>query len=120
LSIGKLAQGQEAYYVDTVAGGAEEYYLGHGEAPGEWVGRSASRLELVGEVDGDDLAALLRHADPRSGDQLTKGRSSPKVAGFDLTFCAPKSVSLLWAFGTPEWPPRSSPRTRRPSGPRSA
>ena len=102
LSIGKLAQGQEAYYVDTVAGGAEEYYLGHGEAPGEWVGRSASRLELVGEVDGDDLAALLRHADPRSGDQLTKGGSSPKVAGFDLTFCAPKSVSLLWAFGTPE------------------
>lgn len=74
----------------------------HGEAPGEWVGRSAFRLELIGEVDGDDLAALLRHADPRSGDQLTRGRSSPKSAGFDLTFCAPKSVSLLWAFGTPE------------------
>lgn len=33
-----------------VAGGAEEYYLGQGEAPGEWVGRSASRVELVGEA----------------------------------------------------------------------
>ncbi len=24
------------------------------------------------------------------------------MAGFDLTFCAPKSVSLLWAFGSPD------------------
>jgi hypothetical protein len=23
------------------------------------------------------------------------------VAGFDLTFCAPKSVSFVWAFGSP-------------------
>jgi len=102
LSIGKLAQGQEAYYVETVAEGAEEYYVGSGEAPGRWMGRSAARLELAGDVDGGDLAALLGHLDPRTGEPLTLGRSAPKVAGFDLTFCAPKSVSLLWAFGSPE------------------
>ncbi|MBA3281219.1 MAG: relaxase domain-containing protein [Acidimicrobiia bacterium] len=85
LSIGKLGQGQEAYYDETVAEGAEEYYVRHGEAPGRWMGRSAARLELVGEVDGGDLASLLGHLDPRTGKPLTLGRSAPKVAGFDLT-----------------------------------
>ena len=64
LSIGKLGQGQEAYYVETVAEGAEEYYLGHGEAAGRWMGRSAARLDLDGAVNGYDLAALLGHNDP--------------------------------------------------------
>ncbi len=99
LSIGKLGQGQEAYYVETVAKGAEEYYLGQGEAVGRWLGRSAARLGLEGDVDGGDLRALLAHADPHTGRALAGGRSAPKVAGFDMTFCAPKSVSLLWAFG---------------------
>ena len=74
LSIGKLAHGQDAYYLETVAAGAEEYYVGHGEAPGAWVGRSAARLGLTGEVAGDDLAALLVHADPTTGAPLTGGR----------------------------------------------
>jgi conjugative relaxase-like TrwC/TraI family protein len=100
LSIGKLGQGQEAYYVETVAAGAEEYYVGAGEAPGPWTGRSAARLGLTGEVDGADLAALLGHLAPSTGEPLTAGLSAPKVAGFDLTFCAPKSVSLRWAFGS--------------------
>jgi len=100
LSIGKQARGQEAYYLATVAEGAEEYYVGHGEVPGRWMGASARRLALAGQVDGDDLRALLDHVDPATGSPLTTGRGAPKVSGFDLTFCAPKSVSLSWAFGT--------------------
>ncbi len=38
LSLGKLAPGQHAYYVDSVARGAEEYYTGAKEAPGNWLG----------------------------------------------------------------------------------
>ena len=38
LSLGKLAPGQQQYYLDTVAKGAEEYYTGAKEAPGEWRG----------------------------------------------------------------------------------
>jgi conjugative relaxase-like TrwC/TraI family protein len=100
LSIGKLARGQEAYYLATVAEGAEEYYVGVGEVPGRWMGTSAGRLGLAGQVDGADLGALLDHLDPVGGSPLTRGRGAPKVAGFDLTFCAPKSVSLMWAFGS--------------------
>src|SRR5690606_5262145 len=50
LSIGKLAPGRADYYLDTVARGAEEYYVGSGEAPGRWLGRGAERLGLTGDV----------------------------------------------------------------------
>jgi len=39
LNVGKLARGRENYYLSVVAGGAEDYYLGSGEAPGRWLGR---------------------------------------------------------------------------------
>ena len=102
LSLGKLAPGQQQYYLDTVARGAEEYYTGAKEAPGEWHGAASARLGLSGEVDADKLAAVLAHDHPRSGEPLTRSRSHPQVAGFDATFSAPKSVSLLFALGDPE------------------
>lgn len=102
LSVGKLAPGQQQYYLDTVAGGAEEYYTGAKEAPGEWIGTGASSLGLAGEVDAEALGRILEHVDPTSGFRLTAARSVPTVAGFDATFCAPKSVSVLFALGGPE------------------
>ncbi len=102
LSLGKLAPGQQQYYLDTVAAGAEEYYTGGKEAPGEWIGTGAPLLGLEGTVDADALGRVLEHVDPASGGRLTAQRSVPTVAGFDATFCAPKSVSLLFALGRPE------------------
>lgn len=102
LSLGKLAPGQHAYYVDSVARGAEEYYTGAKEAPGVWVGGGSERLGLDGEVDGERLGNVLRHADPSGAWRLTSARSVPTVAAFDATFCAPKSVSLLHALGDRE------------------
>lgn len=102
LSLGKLAPGQQQYYLDTVARGAEEYYTGAREAPGEWLGPGAARLGLSGEVDAEALGRLLNHDHPGSDVRLTGSRSVPVVAGFDATFCAPKSVSLLFAFDAPE------------------
>ena len=102
LSLGKLAPGQQQYYLDTVARGAEEYYTGGKEAPGEWLGAGAPLLGLQGKVDGEALGRTLEHVDPTGGRRLTAARSVPTVAGFDATFCAPKSVSLLFALGGPE------------------
>src|SRR5688572_20989469 len=85
-----------------VADGLEEYYTNAREAPGVWMGRSAERLGLVGEVDGEALHRVLDHRDPRTGTRLTRAQGAPKVPGFDATFCAPKSVSLLFALGDPE------------------
>jgi conjugative relaxase-like TrwC/TraI family protein len=102
LSLGKLGAGQAQYYLDTVAAGAEEYYVGGKEAPGQWCGTSAALLALSGDVDGEALHRLLDHRHPLTDERLTSSRSVPKVVGFDATFSAPKSVSLLFALGDPE------------------
>ncbi|MGQ0618101.1 MAG: MobF family relaxase [Acidimicrobiia bacterium] len=102
MSLGKLGPGQQAYYVDSVARGLEEYYTGAKEAPGPWLGTTAARLGLTGEVDPEHLARVLANEHPTEGWRLTSSKSVPVVAGYDVTFCAPKSVSLLFALGDPE------------------
>ncbi|MBA2283327.1 MAG: relaxase domain-containing protein [Acidimicrobiia bacterium] len=102
MSLGKLAPGGHEYYVEVVAKGAEEYYVGAREAPGTWIGAASGRLGLEGEVDAEVLERILRHTDPSGVYRLTAAHSVPTVAAYDATFCAPKSVSLLFALGRPE------------------
>ncbi len=98
LSIGKIALGQHRYYERQVAGGQDDYYSGRGESPGEWAGRGAEALGLAGRVTAEQLGALLAGDDPTSpGTRLRSAREDPKVAALDLTFSAPKSVSVLFA-----------------------
>lgn len=102
LTIGKLGIGQEGYYLAKVAEGAEDYYAGEGEAEGPWMGDAAKELGLEGEVGPDQLKAMLTGRNPVDGEPLVGIRGVPSkgsVPGFDLTFSAPKSVSLLWALG---------------------
>jgi conjugative relaxase-like TrwC/TraI family protein len=98
LSIGKLALGQQAYYAKQVAQGRDDYYSGRGEAAGEWVGAGAGELGLGGRVSADDFTALLEGRDPRTPEtRLRASSSQPEVAALDLTFSAPKCVSVLYA-----------------------
>ncbi|MGA2455742.1 MAG: MobF family relaxase [Solirubrobacteraceae bacterium] len=99
LSIGKIALGQHRYYEQQVARGGDDYYSGRGEAPGEWIGAGAKALGLSGRVQPEQFNALIAGLDPR--DPSARLRSSPrdpKIAAFDLTFSAPKSVSVLFAI----------------------
>ena len=91
---------------------AADYYTRYlteapGEIPGTWRGQQATRLGLTGDVAADDLLAILEGRDPRSGTtlgraladrQLADGSIVKAVAGFDATFSAPKSLSVLWAL----------------------
>jgi conjugative relaxase-like TrwC/TraI family protein len=100
LSIGKMGAGQERYYLDKVAEGAEDYYSGEGEAEGYWLGDGARDLGLEGKVEPAQLVAMLTAADPASGEPLgLRQIEGGAVPGFDLTFSAPKSASVLWALG---------------------
>lgn len=104
LTIGKLGIGQERYYLDKVAEGAEDYYSGEGELAGEWIGDAAQDLGLSGEVGADQLTAMLTGRNPADGEPLLGKNGVPAkggVPGFDLTFSAPKSVSLLSGVGGP-------------------
>jgi conjugative relaxase-like TrwC/TraI family protein len=103
LSIGKLALGQQRYYEQQVSQGHDDYYSGRGEAPGEWAGAGAEELGLAGEVSAAQFNALLEGRDPRApGMRLRAGVSEPTIAAFDLTFSAPKSVSVLFAIAPGE------------------
>ncbi|MDQ3973827.1 MAG: relaxase domain-containing protein [Actinomycetota bacterium] len=101
LNIGKLSAGGECYYLDTVASGVEDYCTGSGEAAGYWVGSATPTLGLSGEVHANALRAVLVAADPMSGQRLTRA-GHRRVPGFDMTFRAPKSVSVLYGLADPE------------------
>ncbi|HKN91773.1 MAG TPA: MobF family relaxase, partial [Acidimicrobiia bacterium] len=94
--------GDAEYLLGQVAVGVEDYYMGSGEAPGVWQGGLAAELGLAGVVQPDQLRALLLGRDPTTDAELLPGRRPRTVNAFDVTFSAPKSVSLLWAFGSPE------------------
>jgi conjugative relaxase-like TrwC/TraI family protein len=78
----------------------DDYYSRDGEPPGGWAGRGAERLSLVGPVTHAEFDAALRGVDPKTGERLAQvgGRGREHSAGWDMTFSAPKSVSVLWAL----------------------
>ena len=99
LSIGKLTVEQSRYYERQVAQGRDDYYSGRGESPGRWTGAGAEALRVGGQVDDDGFMALMEGRDPGTGERLKRVGGRSKVAAFDLTFSAPKSVSVLFAIG---------------------
>ena len=110
VSVGKLKAGQARYYLDqaephpsaaaAVASGAEDYYLGGVEAAGEWCGRGAASLDLESTVSPESFERLLTGRHPAS-DVTLRSIDDKGVTGFDVTFSAPKSVSLLFGLGSP-------------------
>ena len=85
-----------SYYED----GADDYYAKEGDAP-EWQGRGAEALGLAGPVDPARLRELL--AGRVTMDGITARTATRQDAhsriGIDLTFSAPKSVSLQALVG---------------------
>jgi conjugative relaxase-like TrwC/TraI family protein len=100
LTLAKMRAGQQQYYKDAVARGLDEYYTGAGELAGRWMGRGAHLLGLSGELDGDALDAILEGRHPLTGERLTT--HDVQIVGYDATFNAPKSVSLLYTLAPPE------------------
>jgi conjugative relaxase-like TrwC/TraI family protein len=94
LRVAKIGSGGADYYLEVAEG------TGTGvEAAGRWMGEGPSELGLRGAVAAADFGAVLAGADPGTGEVLGTARHRVRVAGFDMTFAAPKSVSLLHALG---------------------
>lgn len=79
----------------------DNYYTREeGMEQSEWVGRGAEKLGLLGEVNAEKFTDLLEGKLP-NGELLGKvvdGKVKHR-AGWDLTFSAPKSVSILALIG---------------------
>ncbi|MBU8834348.1 MobF family relaxase [Mycolicibacterium goodii] len=123
LTIAKLGRWSVSYYVDTAReataaarddrarnGGLGEYYSESETRLPTWlvVGEDAQRatervgLTCVEALGGDaDLDVVTRWLDEGMAPSGEVGRAfrDGSVHGFDLTFCAPKSVSLIRARG---------------------
>ena len=101
LTIGKLgaSRAQLEYYDAQVAAGVEDYYAGRGESPGRWRGSGARALGLRRDerVSRSGFLGLMQGRHPVDGSVLRPMGARSTVAGFDLTFSAPKSVSVLFA-----------------------
>jgi conjugative relaxase-like TrwC/TraI family protein len=50
-------------------------------------------------VSGDELQAALGGVDPMTGRRLAGREGARRTPGWDLTFSAPKSVSVLYGLG---------------------
>ena len=75
------------------------YYTREEEPPGRWIGLQADDLGLHEDVEPDQFLSLMAGLDPHSGEQLGRAYGESSARGYDVTFNAPKSVSLLAEFG---------------------
>ncbi len=73
-------------------------YYSHGQGPSQWWGKAAEKLGLEGLVDRDTFDDLL-HGKMPDGTELPGGHKGKRLPGYDMTFSAPKSVSLMAFIG---------------------
>lgn len=103
LSIGAMSSGRAGYYLGLAQ---EDYYVKGGEPPGKWFGRGAEALGLQGTVEPAALYNLFAGLSPSGDEDLIQRQRHDQKAehrpGWDLTFSAPKSVSVLWSQASPE------------------
>jgi len=114
-----ISSGDARYYSSAIAyytGNGEE--LGKGELPGEWHGSFAETLDLDGAIEHNDkhLDSLMQGKDPATGATLRKGAGTVRTyidesgvakehksnGAVDMTFSAPKSVSIAAFLGSDE------------------
>lgn len=98
-SLGTAGSGVEAYYEHLAQ---DDYYQNGGEPPGQWQGSLASELYLFNTVKFGQLGNMFRGMHPMTGEALVSNAGDQHKAGWDLTFSAPKSVSVVWAFAPEE------------------
>jgi conjugative relaxase-like TrwC/TraI family protein len=73
-----------------------DYYIDGQEIAGVWGGKAAEQLGLSGEVKQADYFAVVDNIHPVTGEQLTPRQKDNRRAGYDFTFSAPKTVSVLY------------------------
>lgn len=90
LTVAPIAHSAANYYTHE----DNYYFLGNLEA--RWMGEGAKSLGLTGEVSKDQLGEILEGRLP-NGQSLERRENGKNVhrEGHDLTFSAPKSVSVL-------------------------
>jgi len=80
------------YYVE------DDYYLNDTAPRGKWIGRGSIWLGLSGKTVGDEYHHIMKGLSPDGKEPLCAQVGDNHRSGWDLTFSAPKSVSIVWAL----------------------
>lgn len=96
ITVSTSAAGAKRYFTEGLA--RQDYYLEGEEIAGRWGGLGARLLGLEGAVHQRDFFALAENLHPGSGQTLTVRQKAGRRVGYDFTFSAPKSVSLLYGL----------------------
>jgi conjugative relaxase-like TrwC/TraI family protein len=91
----KSAHGAKSYFEEGLA--REDYYT-QDAIVGQWHGRGAERLGLVGEIQREAFLKMCDNLDPNTGQTLTARTRTDRTVGYDMNWHAPKSVSLLYTL----------------------
>ncbi len=93
LSISSI-KGDAGYYSH------EDNYYASGSLDSRWMGEGAEKLGLKGEVASADMDAVRQGKLPDGSDlsRMVNGVNKHR-SGYDLTFSAPKSVSVMALVG---------------------
>jgi conjugative relaxase-like TrwC/TraI family protein len=93
LSTGKFSAKNVVNYAENDKEKASDasYYENGGKSPSQWLGQGAEMLGLKGSVKAEDLIKLL---EGKIGDQALTAEGKERRMGTDMTFSAPKSVSI--------------------------
>ena len=91
IAILKNSVAASTYYSET------DNYYAKDRSPSQWQGNGARRLGLSGDVEGHAFTCLLNGRMP-DGSEIHNGGEGRR-AGIDLTFSAPKSVSMQSLIG---------------------
>lgn len=98
----------QSYYRSEYSAASNSYFSQSGTLRGEWHGQLAATLGLAGDVSAEAFDRLAEGQHPQTGEQLIQHRDTIKTqageelghrAGWDLTFNAPKTVSLTALVG---------------------
>ena len=97
----KTAAGAVSYYIhmqgeaSNKKASTEDYYAAEGV--GYWTGSACDKLGVSGTVTPEQFTALCNGFDANGNALVQNAGDSNRRAGWDCTFSAPKSVSLVWA-----------------------
>jgi conjugative relaxase-like TrwC/TraI family protein len=88
----RSVEAAKSYYAIGLNEG--DYYSQEGQ--GFWRGKAAGMLGLHGMVERDQFDALCENRRPDSGEKLNPREDLDRKVGYDMTFSAPKSVSIMY------------------------
>ena len=95
------ASGASKYFDEGLA--KSDYYAKDGQTIiGQWGGVATEKLGLSVEVQKEDFDKLAHNINPSTDSKLNPRHKDTRKVGYDFTFSAPKSASVLYAINNDE------------------